>query len=91
MLSAQAAGLYVAIHRPSKWGNPYSHLPKSLARFKVGSVSEALARYALWIIDQPDLICDLPSLRGKVLGCYCVPKPCHGHILARLADELGSP
>lgn len=26
------------------------------------------------------------KLAGKVLGCWCAPRPCHGEILARLAD-----
>jgi hypothetical protein len=25
-------------------------------------------------------------LRGKVLGCFCPPALCHGHVLAELAD-----
>lgn len=28
------------------------------------------------------------DLQGRTLGCFCVPKPCHGNILAALADEL---
>jgi hypothetical protein len=27
------------------------------------------------------------ELRGKVLGCFCSPKLCHGHILAWIANE----
>jgi len=26
------------------------------------------------------------TLRGMRLGCYCAPLPCHGDVLARLAD-----
>lgn len=28
------------------------------------------------------------SLRGKRLGCFCKPKPCHADILAAFADQL---
>lgn len=28
----------------------------------------------------------LPELRGQRLGCYCAPLPCHGDVLAALAD-----
>jgi hypothetical protein len=28
------------------------------------------------------------GLRGKTLACFCEPNPCHGRVLARLADEL---
>ena len=31
------------------------------------------------------------SLRGKVLGCFCAPGPCHGDVLARLAEEWSEP
>jgi hypothetical protein len=30
---------------------------------------------------------DLPEIRGKVLGCHCKPKPCHGDVLVRLVEE----
>ena len=28
------------------------------------------------------------SLHGKILVCFCRPKPCHGDILAEVVDEL---
>lgn len=28
------------------------------------------------------------QLRGKVLGCFCKPKNCHGDVLARYVDSL---
>lgn len=28
------------------------------------------------------------ELRGKVLGCFCRPGPCHGDVLVRLTEEL---
>jgi hypothetical protein len=31
------------------------------------------------------------NLHGKNLGCFCVPSPCHGSILARLARGLQPP
>jgi Domain of unknown function (DUF4326) len=34
----------------------------------------------------PELMGALGELRGKVLGCWCSPKPCHGDVLARLAN-----
>lgn len=29
----------------------------------------------------------IPLLKGKTLGCWCHPKLCHGHVLARLAND----
>ena len=77
----------VYIGRPSKWGNPFSHLApdRTIAEFRVASRQEAIARYEEWLLGQPELVAALPELRGKVLGCWCAPKPCHGEVLVRLA------
>lgn len=84
---AQAEGRYVAIHRPHKFGNPFTHLEGgTLAKFKVATRAEAITAYERWIQTQPELLAALPELKGKVLGCYCRPLSCHGNILARLAD-----
>ena len=75
----------VYIGRPSKWCNPFSHLDGK-GQFKVASREEAIAKYEEWIKSQPHLIAALPELRGKVLGCWCHPKACHGDVLMRLAN-----
>jgi Domain of unknown function (DUF4326) len=77
----------IYIGRPSKWGNPFSHLIGTLAEFKVKDRNEAIECYEKWIYNQPGLIKDLHELKGKVLGCWCKPKSCHGDILWRLANE----
>ena len=75
------------IGRPSRWGNPFSHKDGTLAAFKVASREEAVASYEEWILTQPELLADLEELRDKVLVCWCHPKACHGHVLARLVNE----
>jgi len=80
----------VYIGRPSKWGNPFSHRGGTLARFVVGNVDEAIAAYEDWLLNSEEaegLRRDLHELRGKVLGCWCKPGPCHGDVLARLAND----
>lgn len=57
-----------------------------MAEFVVDSKEEAISAFEKWIKTQPDLMRDLPELRGKVLGCWCHPKPCHGDVLLRLAN-----
>jgi len=69
------------------WGNPYSHLENSEAEFLVGSRIEAILRYEEWLKKQAHLMAQLPDLHGKVLGCWCPPKPCHGSVLIRMAEE----
>jgi hypothetical protein len=84
---AKHAGRFVAVHRPTRWGNPFSHLDRSAAAFKVETVEEAITCYTAWLLEQPELLADLPTLRGKVLGCFCAPRPCHARVLAGLADD----
>jgi hypothetical protein len=80
----------VYIGRPSKWGNPYSHLDDTLAEFKVKSRKEAIQKYRLWITKGSGkyLLNDLHELKGKVLGCWCHPKSCHGDVLIDLIKEM---
>lgn len=76
----------VYVGRPTMWGNPFSHKENTQARYKVGSVAEAIQSYEKWIQTQPELMAALHTLKGKVLGCWCAPGPCHGDVLARLAN-----
>lgn len=77
----------VYIGRPSRWGNQWSHLdPPPPDCFHVKNRKEAISRYREWIATQPDLLQDIPMLRGLRLGCWCAPQSCHGHVLAELAD-----
>ena len=73
----------VYIGRPSKWGNPF-HIGEH------GSRERVLVLYYEWIMD--DLRGTLRmearrDLRGKILGCWCAPKACHGDILAAIAND----
>ena len=77
----------VYIGRPSRWGNPYSHLDGTLAEFRVESREQAIIMFETWIRSQPNLMADVHQLRDKVLGCWCSPKACHGDVLIRLAEE----
>lgn len=77
----------VYIGRGSKWGNPFSHRPSSYEVIQVETRGESIYRFHEYLIGRPDLLSALPELKGKRLGCYCAPLPCHGDILARLADE----
>lgn len=76
----------VYVGRPSKWGNPFSHKRGTQARFIVTSREAAIAAYRDWILQQPELLAALPELKGKRLGCWCHPLPCHGDVLAALAE-----
>jgi hypothetical protein len=76
----------VYIGRPSKWGNPFSHKEGTKALYKVATVEEAIEEYEAWLQHRGNLLDALPELKDKTLGCWCKPGPCHGDVLARLAD-----
>lgn len=71
----------VYIGRPSIWGNPY-------VIGQDGDRAEVIAKYDEYIRNQPDLMVQIRSLKGKRLGCWCSPKACHGDVLAYLANSL---
>ena len=82
----------VYIGRPSKWGNPFTHIKdaSTLAKYVVPNRNEAIAAYKKWITegDGMYLLDDLHELDGKTLGCWCKPKRCHGDILAELVSGI---
>jgi hypothetical protein len=75
----------VYIGRPGPFGNP----------FKVGrdarDNAEAVELFRCWLSsDNPKAIAmchRIDELKGKVLGCWCKPAPCHGDVLAEIANE----
>jgi hypothetical protein len=70
----------VFIGRPSKWGNPF-------VIGKDGTRSEVVEKYKKTVVSNPDLIKSLDELDGKVLGCFCKPKACHGDALIELIEH----
>jgi len=88
-----AGGFDVAIHRPQyrrgqtkaefPWGNPYTIGAD-------GTRAEVIAKYERWLLegDGRHLLPRIHELKGKRLACFCAPEPCHGDVLAELADAL---
>ena len=69
------------IDRKTKWGNPYMIGTD-------GTRQQVIEKYDAWIAaTQSGLRSDISELRGKCLGCWCFPKPCHGDVLARMAEQ----
>jgi hypothetical protein len=76
----------VYIGRGSEWGNPYRIGTD-------GTREEVIAKFRRDLLEgltHPDtrgkLRLAIRKLRGKRLGCYCAPRPCHGDVLAEFAD-----
>lgn len=71
----------VYIGQPSRWGNPFE--------LRNGSRDLAVAQYRTWLWAEIRAgrvrLEDLAALHGLTLVCWCAPKACHGHVLARAA------
>ena len=78
--------------RPSKWGNPFTHIQdgRTIAKYIVSSRQKAIEAYREWLLNGEGqyLLKDLEELKGKILGCWCKPKSCHADVLAELVNKL---
>lgn len=83
-------GVYIG--RPSKLGNPYSHLESSVAEFRVKTREESIEKYGGWLRGQYRLkgdvydtlmrLVDVYEKTGELtLVCWCKPLPCHGDVI----------
>ena len=82
----------------SIWANPFKMDTKRTVHNKDGTASsevtikrdgsreEVIQKYKEWIVTQPTLVSQIPDLKGKRLGCWCHPSPCHADVLKELAD-----
>jgi hypothetical protein len=84
----------IYIGRPSKWGNPFTHIKdqNTLAKYLVSTRKEAIDSYRQWILNGEGsyLLKDIEELRGKTLGCWCKPLPCHGDVLKEILESEDS-
>ncbi len=82
----------IYIGRPSVYGNPFSHKPGTLAKYKVNTQLEAVEYYGEWLWQQDKLLKKIrEELRGKILGCWCKSRrtpnaPCHGDVIVYVAN-----
>jgi hypothetical protein len=66
----------------SIWGNP----------FKMNTEADrpaVLAAYENHLRNSPQLLSQLPTLKGHTLGCWCKPLACHGDVIVKLMKEFG--
>ena len=63
------------------FGNPYTvkqHGRKAMDLFR--------AYFERRVAEDPDFRRDVLALKGKTLGCFCKPGPCHGDVIAAWVD-----
>lgn len=74
---------YVYVGRPTRWGNPWTHLPYGGAPNRVDTREEAIEKYRGWLNEQlaKDKRFLDPLRRAEALVCSCAPLPCHADVL----------
>jgi hypothetical protein len=78
---AEAEGRFVRIDRKTEWGNPFE-MPQD------GNRPEVVSKFTkFYIPHKSGLLSKISSLRGKVLGCWCHPEECHGHVIADIVND----
>jgi ParB-like chromosome segregation protein Spo0J len=78
---AKAVGRFVLIDRRNKWGNPFELGEDGDRDTVVDNFEQHYLPY------KPSLWNKREDLRGgKVLGCWCAPKRCHGDVLKSWAE-----
>lgn len=74
----------VYIGRGSRFGNPF-------CIGRDGDRDLVIKKYRGWFtkkLEDPQFKEAVLALKGKRLGCYCKPLPCHGDIIAKYLDGL---
>ena len=70
----------VYIGRGTIFGNP----------FKVGvhgNRKEVIRLYKEMLLSDHELLESIKELSGKVLGCHCKPKACHGDVICEILNK----
>lgn len=66
------------------FGNPYRRRPNE-------SREDCIARFAVYFLARVKRDAEFRqrvlALRGKTLGCFCAPWPCHGNVIAAWVDD----
>lgn len=78
----------VYVGRPTKWGNPFSHLPSARA-FHRPTREDAIIAFYVWVYEREQAWLREAArreLRGKDLVCWCPPKDCHAWVWVEIAN-----
>lgn len=79
---AEAAGVAVRVDRKSPWGNPFLLGDDGPRADVIRLYAEAYWPHKKLLRQQ------VGTLRGKILGCWCHPQPCHGDHIAKEAGDV---
>ena len=80
-IGRDCAGSKGVVQQEALWGNPFTRKFSDDKQTRINAYQE-------WLLSQPQKVAQARAeLRGKVLGCWCVPERCHGHTLAAVANS----
>jgi hypothetical protein len=89
----------IYIGRPSLLGNPYSHLPNTLAEYRVGTREEAVRNYESYLVStyhtNPKVFNIINEITVRVMSdkdvylvCFCKPQSCHGDVIKKFVEHI---
>ena len=88
-LRAEPFDVYIGRPTPQRPAGPFGN-PFVMRR--ESDRARVIAEHRAWLRTRPDLVARvLAELPGKRLGCFCHPRPCHGDVLAALANRTLRP
>lgn len=74
----------VYIGRPGKWGNPFEVKEHGRGICIELFEDDLYVRLIEGDITEDELL----DLDGKVLGCWCKPRPCHGDVYVKVIGRI---
>ncbi len=80
--------VYIGRAMPGRPGSLFAN------RYRIGpdgTRAEVLAKHREDALNNPELLAQLESLRGKRLGCWCKPQDCHGDLYVELLEGSAEP
>jgi hypothetical protein len=78
---AERSGKYERVDRRSQWGNPFEMPADGDRETVIKNYEDHYLPY------KPSITVKLGNLRGKLIGCWCAPEPCHADVLKRWAER----
>lgn len=78
--------VYIGRGKSANFGNPFK-ISKHMTREQ--SIEAYRDFFYKRIANDPHFVDQIESLRGKTLGCFCKPLPCHGDVIVEYLDNFG--
>lgn len=67
---------------------PFNRLGNPFVIGKDGDRETVIAKHLSYVRKQPWILEELERMKGKTLGCFCFPLPCHGDNYVNLIEEM---